>query len=138
MVAAATLGNLPDLNLDQAEHWIAAALAEHMQLGELGWLALVLMMTPALGLFYAGLVREKNTLNLVRVGEDRVRITHYMYFDELLGFAPISRHVFPRPGRRFLAEMTGEVEEGISLGRPLGVPHPEEIIPDAAQDAARD
>ena len=28
MVAAATLGNLPDLNLDQAEHWIAAALAE--------------------------------------------------------------------------------------------------------------
>ena len=25
--------------------------------------ALVLMMTPALGLFYAGLVRSKNTLN---------------------------------------------------------------------------
>ena len=28
MVAAATLGNLPDLTIDQAEHWIAAALAE--------------------------------------------------------------------------------------------------------------
>src|SRR5690606_30510717 len=64
--------------------------------------------------------REKNTLNLVRVGEDRVRITHYMYFDELLGFAPISRHVFPRPGRRFLPE--GDPEEGIALAPPVGVP----------------
>src|SRR5487761_2395206 len=35
--------------------------------GDTGWMmtatALVLMMTPALGLFYAGLVRSKNTLN---------------------------------------------------------------------------
>jgi hypothetical protein len=31
-----------------------------------------------------------------------------MYFDELLGFAPVSRHLFPRPGRRFLAERDGE------------------------------
>lgn len=64
--------------------------------------------------------REKNSLNLVRVGEDRVRITHYMYFDDLFGFAPISRHVFPRPGRRFLRE--GQVEEGIALAPPIGVP----------------
>ena len=64
--------------------------------------------------------REKNTLNLVRVGEDRIRITHYMYFDELLGFAPISRHVFPRPGRRFLA--TGDPEDGIALAHPVGAP----------------
>jgi 3',5'-cyclic AMP phosphodiesterase CpdA len=79
--------------------------------------------------------REKNTLNLVRVGEDRIRITHYMYFDELLGFAPISRHVFPRPGRRFLADLTGDVEEGIALARPVGVPDPDEILR-AAQDIA--
>ena len=46
--------------------------------------------------------REKNSLNLIRVGEERIRITHYMYFDDLLGFAPISRHLFPRPGRRFI------------------------------------
>jgi 3',5'-cyclic AMP phosphodiesterase CpdA len=76
--------------------------------------------------------REKNTLNLIRVGEDRIRITHYMYFDELLGFAPISRHVFPRPGRRFLAEHTGDVEEGIALAPPVGVPHPDEIVPGIA------
>jgi Amt family ammonium transporter len=35
--------------------------------GNTAWMlaatALVLMMTPALGLFYAGLVRSKNTLN---------------------------------------------------------------------------
>jgi len=73
--------------------------------------------------------REKNTLNLIRVGEDRVRITHYMYFDELLGFAPVSRHLFPRPGRRFLAERDGEVEEGIALSRPIGVPEPSELVP---------
>jgi 3',5'-cyclic AMP phosphodiesterase CpdA len=79
--------------------------------------------------------REKNTLNLVRVGEDRIRITHYMYFDELLGFAPISRHVFPRPGRRFLADLTGEVEEGIALAPPVGVPDPDEILRGAQQDA---
>jgi 3',5'-cyclic AMP phosphodiesterase CpdA len=73
--------------------------------------------------------REKNTLNLIRVGEDRVRITHYMYFDELLGFAPVSRHLFPRPGRRFIAEQAGELEEGIALSRPIGVPEPTELVP---------
>jgi 3',5'-cyclic AMP phosphodiesterase CpdA len=67
--------------------------------------------------------REKNTLNLVRVGEDRVRITHFMYFDELLGFAPISRHVFPRPGRRFLTDHA-DPEEGIALAPAVGVPEP--------------
>ena len=41
--------------------------AAHIDSGDTGWMmtatALVLMMTPALGLFYAGLVRSKNTLN---------------------------------------------------------------------------
>ena len=45
---------------------IAAASAE-VDTGDTAWMlaatALVLMMTPALGLFYAGLVRSKNTLN---------------------------------------------------------------------------
>jgi Amt family ammonium transporter len=39
----------------------------HISAGDTAWMlvatALVLMMTPALGLFYAGLVRSKNTLN---------------------------------------------------------------------------
>ena len=43
------------------------ALAAKVDTGDTAWMlaatALVLMMTPALGLFYAGLVRSKNTLN---------------------------------------------------------------------------
>ncbi|CAN5823504.1 metallophosphoesterase [soil metagenome] len=82
--------------------------------------------------------REKNTLNLIRVGDDRVRVTHYMYFDELLGFASVSRHLFPRPGRRFIAEQSGELEEGIALSRPIGVPIPDELVPSLRPDKLPD
>ena len=45
----------------------ALPLAAAVNTGDTAWMliatALVLMMTPALGLFYAGLVRSKNTLN---------------------------------------------------------------------------
>lgn len=80
--------------------------------------------------------REKNSLNLIRVGEDRIRITHYMYFDELLGFAPISRHVFPRLGRRFAAEH--DVEEAIALSRAIGVPQPDELVPQLDRSRAQE
>ena len=72
--------------------------------------------------------REKNSLNIIRIADERIRITHYMYFDELAGFAPISRHLFPRPGRRFLGHL-GEHEEGIALAPPVGVPRPDDTIP---------
>jgi Amt family ammonium transporter len=46
---------------------LAATLPARINAGDTAWMlvatALVLMMTPALGLFYAGLVRAKNTLN---------------------------------------------------------------------------
>jgi ammonium transporter, Amt family len=42
-------------------------MSPHVNVGDTAWMlvatALVLMMTPALGLFYSGLVRSKNTLN---------------------------------------------------------------------------
>src|SRR5436190_22769699 len=45
----------------------AATVAHGIDPGDTAWMfvatALVLMMTPALGLFYAGLVRAKNVLN---------------------------------------------------------------------------
>ncbi|HUF13033.1 MAG TPA: metallophosphoesterase [Longimicrobiales bacterium] len=44
---------------------------------------------------------EKNTANVIRIGEDLVRVTHYMYFDDVVGFAPISRHIFPRATRPY-------------------------------------
>jgi 3',5'-cyclic AMP phosphodiesterase CpdA len=65
--------------------------------------------------------REKNSFNLVRLSEDKVRVTHYMFFAELGGFAPISRHIFPRPGYQWLAEARGEPEEGIALALPPDV-----------------
>ena len=49
-----------------------------------------------------GREREKNTFNLIKIGDEMLRITHYMYFDALGEFAPVSRHLFPRPGRTFV------------------------------------
>jgi len=46
--------------------------------------------------------REKNTFNLIKIGPDVVRITHFMYFHEVGGFAPVSRHIFPRRHRHYL------------------------------------
>jgi len=46
--------------------------------------------------------RQKNSFNLIKIGDDMLRITHYMYFDALERFAPISRHIFPRPGKHFV------------------------------------
>ncbi len=45
--------------------------------------------------------REKNSFNLIKLGEDVIRITHYMHFAALDGFAPVSRHIFPRRARQY-------------------------------------
>jgi 3',5'-cyclic AMP phosphodiesterase CpdA len=66
--------------------------------------------------------REKNTFNLVRVGDEVIRITHYMFFDEPSGFAPVSRHIFPRPGRDYLIERRGGDEEAMALAPLIGLP----------------
>ena len=46
--------------------------------------------------------REKNSFNLIQIGSDVTRITHFMFFHEIAGFAPVSRHVFPRRNRHYL------------------------------------
>ncbi|HUG40620.1 MAG TPA: metallophosphoesterase family protein [Longimicrobiales bacterium] len=48
--------------------------------------------------------REKNSFNVVRVGDDVVRVTHYMYFEDVNGFASVSRHIFPRNHHRFFTD----------------------------------
>lgn len=58
--------------------------------------------------------REKNTFNMVRISDDAVRITHYMYFDEIDGFAPASRHFFPRAGRRFFRDARAAAAAGVT------------------------
>jgi predicted phosphodiesterase len=62
--------------------------------------------------------REKNSFNLIRIGEDFVRITHYMFFEDEAGFAPVSRHIFPRFGTRYFARAPRQ-----SVGQP-GVVEP--------------
>ena len=54
--------------------------------------------------------REKNSFNWIRVTNDSIRITHYMYFDDANGFAPISRHIFPRASRQYFAHTPGATE----------------------------
>ncbi len=46
--------------------------------------------------------REKNSFNMVWIDQKMIRVTHYMYFEDEDGFEPISRHLFPRPGHRFV------------------------------------
>ena len=47
---------------------------------------------------------EKNSLNVLRLDGRTIRVTHYMYFDDVNGFAAVSRHVFPRASRLYLPE----------------------------------
>ena len=55
--------------------------------------------------------REKNSFNWIRVTDDSIRITHYMYFDDAHGFAPVSRHIFPRANHQYFAHSPGTAEK---------------------------
>jgi len=85
--------------------------------GDTAWMliatALVLMMTPALGLFYAGLVRSKNTLNTFMMSVGAIAVAGVMWalvgyslaFDQGNGFVGGLGHALlrgvgfaPRPG----------------------------------------
>ena len=43
----------------------------------------------------------ERSLNLIKIGGEMLRVTHYMYFDEVGEFAPLSRHIVARHGRPF-------------------------------------
>ncbi|HEY5287097.1 MAG TPA: ammonium transporter [Solirubrobacteraceae bacterium] len=96
---------------------VAASLPAHISAGDTAWMlaatALVLLMTPALGLFYAGLVRSKNTLNtfMMSIGAIAVAmiawalVGYSLAFDKGDGFIGGLGHAFlrgvsfaPRPG----------------------------------------
>lgn len=49
-----------------------------------------------------GREREKNSFNVIKIVQNMVHVTHYMYFGDDDAFFPMSRHVFPRPGLRFV------------------------------------
>lgn len=50
-----------------------------------------------------GSEREENTFNLIEAGAETLTVTHFLYYEEMGKFAPLSKHVFPRPGRPFSA-----------------------------------
>jgi ammonium transporter, Amt family len=88
--------------------------------GDSAWMlvatALVLLMTPALGLFYAGLVRAKNTLNtfmmsLAALGVVTlvwVTVAYSLAFDEGNGFVG-------GLGKAFLADTAFQPREGLAI-----------------------
>lgn len=45
--------------------------------------------------------RAKNSFNVVRLADDHLEITHFMFFQELGGFAPFSMHAYPRRADRW-------------------------------------
>jgi 3',5'-cyclic AMP phosphodiesterase CpdA len=49
-----------------------------------------------------GREREKNSFNVIDVEGDTLHVTHHLYFSDVHRFAPVSRHSFPRPGKRML------------------------------------
>lgn len=48
-----------------------------------------------------GRERERNTLNVVRIHDSWLEITHHLYFDDEDAFSPLSHHLFARAGHRF-------------------------------------
>jgi 3',5'-cyclic AMP phosphodiesterase CpdA len=54
-----------------------------------------------------GREREENTFNLIEVGSQTLTVTHYLHLEDAGEFAPFSKHIFPRPGRRFDAKNSG-------------------------------
>lgn len=62
--------------------------------------------------------REKNSLNVLRLGHRTLRVTHYMYFDDAPGFVPVSRHQFFRRGRPpFDDESQDEADDSFTQDR---------------------
>jgi 3',5'-cyclic AMP phosphodiesterase CpdA len=55
-----------------------------------------------------GRERQKNSFNLIAVDENMFQVTHFMYFEEEDEFAPVSRYLFPRPGKRFVDPLLPE------------------------------
>lgn len=57
-----------------------------------------------------GREREENTFNLIEADTQTLKVTHYLYYEQHDFFAPLSKHIFPRPGG-ILA--SSDLEEGV-------------------------
>jgi Amt family ammonium transporter len=103
---------------------LLGAAAAEVNAGDTAWMlaatALVLLMTPALGLFYAGLVRAKNTLNTFMMCVAALAVATVMWalvgyslaFDEGNGFVGGLGHAF-------MNGVTFEPRDGMTIPHPL-------------------
>jgi 3',5'-cyclic AMP phosphodiesterase CpdA len=48
-----------------------------------------------------GRERDRNTLNLIRVGDDMIQVAHHAWISDLGKFMPISEHAFPAGARQY-------------------------------------
>lgn len=96
--------------------------AGHISAGDTAWMlmatALVLMMTPALGLFYAGLVRSKNTLNtfMMSIGAISIATVTWALVGYSLAFAK---------GNGFIGGLGYALLHGVGFAPRIGtsIPH---------------
>jgi ammonium transporter, Amt family len=89
--------------------------------GDTAWMlaatALVLLMTPALGLFYAGLVREKNTLNtfMMSVAAIAVALATWAIVGYSLAFDDTSNNIIGGLSNAFLHDVGFAPREGSTI-----------------------
>jgi len=71
---------------------------------------------------HRGRAREeaRNSFNVIRIAEDHLEITHYMFFDGIHRFAPFSMHAYPRREDRFFPR--DPVRGGLLLNPEAGAP----------------
>jgi len=62
--------------------------------------------------------RDKNTFNVLRLDRHVIRVSHYMYFDDLGDFVPTSRHIFFRGGRAPESDHHRRREDGAEVSPP--------------------
>jgi len=101
---------------------LAAQLPARVSAGDTAWMlvatALVLMMTPALGLFYSGLVRAKNTLNTFMMSVGALGVVTVAW--AVLGYSLAFSH-----GDGFIGGLHYTLLHGVTLSARAGtrIPH---------------
>ncbi len=90
--------------------------------GDTAWMfvatALVMMMTPALGLFYAGLVRSKNTLNTFMMSVGALAVA-------TIAFAVVGYSLAFSPGNGFIGGLDHAFLHGVGFGPQQGTHIPQ-------------
>ncbi len=91
-----------------------------MNSADIAWMlvatALVLLMTPALGFFYGGLVRSKNALNTIMMSVSALGFVG-------IGWALAGYSIAFAPGNALVGDMSRALLHGVGLGAQGTIPH---------------